>query len=440
MLRAALLSLAACAALQGVPGADARRGSSNKGGDDEKRVCPHPTLSSHDGGAHVDLLFVNELDSDLTLYWVDTNGQEVDSGMVEAGTTSTEHGSFWEHVFRARITATHKLVWEARLSDIKKEIAASGAVIIRPCDDEKGFDFNANERAEEFAKLVDRQDAPCEGSRSEWSCVRSLTDAEYADRLGGDDPHYGFRKDEVLPGSECAHRYVGQVFDNTYMDHTMTIPRLSKGPGYLKMKMPDSLREKLQTFFEENKKKAGVHDLIYGGFTNNHIFPFDHINLDHFRTMHQEIIDEMQQVLQWWTQQRLMHTSTFGIRLYRRGATLLNHVDRADTHLASAVLQVAQDVDEGDGWPIEVHTEKHGAKEVYLQPGEMVLYEGAWVVHGRPERFNGTMFANVFTHFKPLDWAGPPRNGPRTPPWYERMHIRSDGTNAFSPRPVHDEL
>ena len=48
----------------------------------------------------------------------------------------------------------------------------------------------------------------------------------------------------------------------------------------------------------------------------------------------------MQQVLQWWTKMRLRHTSTFGVRVYRRGSMLIDHVDRMDTHLASAVLQV----------------------------------------------------------------------------------------------------
>ena len=44
-----------------------------------------------------------------------------------------------------------------------------------------------------------------------------------------------------------------------------------------------------------------------------------------------------------------------------------------------------------------------GCGEVYLQPGGMVLYEGARFIHGRPMRFNGTNFANIFSHFRPLD-------------------------------------
>ena len=40
---------------------------------------------------------------------------------------------------------------------------------------------------------------------------------------------------------------------------------------------------------------------------------------------------------------------------------------------------------------------------VYLQPGDMVLYEGAYFKHGRPMRFKGNMFANIFTHFAPFE-------------------------------------
>ena len=33
--------------------------------------------------------------------------------------------------------------------------------------------------------------------------------------------------------------------------------------------------------------------------------------------------------------------------------------------------------------------------------------QGAWLRHGRPMRFKGDEFANIFSHFKPLDWDGP---------------------------------
>ena len=46
-----------------------------------------------------------------------------------------------------------------------------------------------------------------------------------------------------------------------------------------------------------------------------------------------------------------------------------------------------QEVDDDGGWPLEVLLPGGRVGEVYLQPGEMVLYEGAWLRHGRPMRF-----------------------------------------------------
>jgi hypothetical protein len=96
---------------------------------------------------------------------------------------------------------------------------------------------------------------------------------------------------------------------------------------------------------------AGV---ISGGYTNSHKILMDKIDLDKFPDIHLCIIKEMSQVLQWWTKMKLRHTSTFGLRIYRRDSMLINHIDRQDTHIASAVLQVGQIIDKDGGWPLEV--------------------------------------------------------------------------------------
>jgi hypothetical protein len=85
---------------------------------------------------------------------------------------------------------------------------------------------------------------------------------------------------------------------------------------------------------------------------------------------------------------------------------------------------VDQDVDENGGWPLEVLLPDGKVGEVYLQPGELVLYEGAWLRHGRPMRLRGKEFANIFTHFAPLDWRGP--NEPDAPTYYGYVRGRCD--------------
>ena len=172
------------------------------------------------------------------------------------------------------------------------------------------------------------------------------------------------------------------------------------------MTMTDKLKEICMEWYQMRRNDSLIpHGVIAGGYTNNHVVNFDKVDLDRFRAVHSAIVREMQQVLQWWTKVRLRHTSTFGVRVYRRDSMLINHVDRMDTHLASAVLQIHQEVDDDGGWPLEVLLPDGRAAEVYLQPGEMVLYEGAWPC-GRPMRFKGTEFA-LFSSLAPLDWRGP---------------------------------
>jgi hypothetical protein len=84
----------------------------------------------------------------------------------------------------------------------------------------------------------------------------------------------------------------------------------------------------------------------------------------------------------------------------------LLQVDRSDTHLASAVIQIDQKTDENGGWPLEVMDADGNVSEIYLQANELVLYEGARFRHGRPMRFAGDDFANIFSHFSPEDWKG----------------------------------
>jgi hypothetical protein len=178
------------------------------------------------------------------------------------------------------------------------------------------------------------------------------------------------------------------------------------------MTMPKAIRDVLLPFYNNTKHEMTPHEPVPGGYLNVDKIEMNRLNLDHYPEIRAVIVKEMKLVLQWWTQMRVRHTSTYGIRIYRRGAMLINHVDRGDSHLASAVMQVAQDVDLDGGWPLEVLLGNKEVGEVYLQPGEIVLYEGAWLRHGRPMRFKGNEFANIFTHFAPYEWNGPPAYEP----------------------------
>ena len=96
-----------------------------------------------------------------------------------------------------------------------------------------------------------------------------------------------------------------------------------------------------------------------------------------------------------------LHGLRYGIRLYTKGTWLKMHVDRPDTHIVSCIINVDQDNDEHEPYPLQILDHDGNEHKVIMDVGDMVMYEGATCAHGRYEPFKGRYFANVFTHFKP---------------------------------------
>ena len=368
------------------------------------RDCPTPNLSlASAGGAKSEIEFSNLGDEDLNLYWVDGAGEEHEVQIIPALEDST-HGSFISHVFRVRRVlggvgcqnAPCELVGEYVVDQEEQTFG------IHPCGSIKSVQQNFQLRDQEFQALSQHHLNVCDDSvpSSTWSCYRCVDEAEFK---GRSKAGYGFSEYDTPP-----NRAEGEQTDTTYIEQIPYIRKLTEGAGYLRMNMTDKIKESLLSWYK-NKRDAGdvvFDEVVGGGYTNSENKPFGMISLDNHVSVREAIVGEMKQVLQWWTKQSLRHTATYGVRVYPRDAVLINHVDREDTHLASAVLQVDQQVDADGGWPLEVLTPAGYPCEVYLQPGEMVLYEGARIKHGRPMRFRGEEFANVFSHFKPRDWTG----------------------------------
>merc|ERR1712050_402563 len=107
------------------------------------------------------------------------------------------------------------------------------------------------------------------------------------------------------------------------------------------MSFTKRMRDIILPFLEQYGKggrrdSVQVHPPIPGGYTNSHVVSLSKIDLDDFRHIQSGIAKEMQDVLEWWTGRRLVHRATFGVRIYHRESMLINHVDRSDTHIASA--------------------------------------------------------------------------------------------------------
>jgi len=131
--------------------------------------------------------------------------------------------------------------------------------------------------------------------------------------------------------------------------------------------------------------------------------------------------NELQPLAEDWSNIKLKHSATYGIRRYTNGSWLISHVDRFNTHVISAILNVDQSVDKD--WPLYILDNDGNIHKEFIMPGEMLWYESARAVHGRPDTFVGDHFDNIFIHWAPVgEWyqspfiVGAQNQGPRGKP------------------------
>lgn len=102
-------------------------------------------------------------------------------------------------------------------------------------------------------------------------------------------------------------------------------------------------------------------------------------------------------------------TDLYGMRQYQRGARLLTHVDRINTHAVSLIVNIAQG-NVTQPWTVEVYDHADRLHEVVMEPGDIVYYESAKALHGRNTPLAGGFYTNLFTHYRPIG----------DPQWYEK--------------------
>lgn len=169
--------------------------------------------------------------------------------------------------------------------------------------------------------------------------------------------------------------------------------------GFLKLKMPQELFQRVEAFYRDHgteilgESVKGFIDAAKGKVASE-LVPLD-------EPLKKDIHETLQPLMEAWIGDFLLPTFVYGIRRYRDTATLKMHRDRGITHIASAIVNVAQDVDEP--WPLQIEDHFGRMHDVLLEPGEMVFYEGARLLHGRIEPLRGRAYANLFVHYKLRD-------------------------------------
>eukprot|EP00928_Gymnodinium_smaydae_P024859 TRINITY_DN1999_c0_g2_i1.p1 TRINITY_DN1999_c0_g2~~TRINITY_DN1999_c0_g2_i1.p1 ORF type:complete len:423 (+),score=44.86 TRINITY_DN1999_c0_g2_i1:88-1356(+) len=362
-----------------------------------QRVCPELEASKAKSkrAQRANFTIHNLVNATVDVQWIDTNGKEKRTQLIEPG-AAAKLKTYIGDVFRMYAASSD----ESRTLLLEHSVRHNkSTVLATPC----GGKFESalkSERADEFMDLAKALDEPCEPANdsSKWSCVRVLDREDLAQR----DPNmYGLAEGHAATGKEA-----GDVIDPTHVYQLKDIPKVTaEGPGFVIVKFTPRMNEVRQWWLDYSAKHGlGKKEILRGGFDQIKSQERYLMRLGNHDKMRSVLYTEVQQILEWWTGLPMEHTSTYGVRTYLRGNVLINHLDKK-THIASAVLQLSQSTDVNAGWPLEVLLPNGRVGEVYLQPGEMVLYEGAWLMHGRPQAFRGDHFSNVFCHFRPRDFA-----------------------------------
>jgi hypothetical protein len=183
--------------------------------------------------------------------------------------------------------------------------------------------------------------------------------------------------------------------------HPKKLPHFTK-VGFEKRAIPEKTWEILSTYWRHNRNNYVIEKWTPGSsFVNHRVHPTFMSWLPEQGNLKQQIFDDILPHLESWSGLKLTPTSFYGIRLYSRGSRLENHVDRASMLVISIIFNIDQEVEED--WPLEIYDHAGRVHQVVLKPGEMVFYESATCVHGRPTPLNGRYFANAFIHYKPVD-------------------------------------
>eukprot|EP00992_Anisonema_acinus_P006733 TRINITY_DN2249_c0_g1_i1.p1 TRINITY_DN2249_c0_g1~~TRINITY_DN2249_c0_g1_i1.p1 ORF type:complete len:323 (+),score=77.49 TRINITY_DN2249_c0_g1_i1:55-969(+) len=187
--------------------------------------------------------------------------------------------------------------------------------------------------------------------------------------------------------------------------------------GFRALYLPADLEKRLDTFYHTNLPTAEAEEeRMHSGFiwadpgvrgSAQGPLVVDMHLLNRDPTLYNDVVAHVKAVLEAWTGELgLTHRALFGIREYRRGSILKQHVDRYRTHVLSCIVHVGQRGMDAP-WPLQVYA--HGdqkPRNVLMGNGypNLVMYESATLVHGREDPLRGDGYANIFVHFSPAGW------------------------------------
>jgi hypothetical protein len=162
---------------------------------------------------------------------------------------------------------------------------------------------------------------------------------------------------------------------------------LTRGPTYLWESLNHTLADALPTAEEEEHE----------GAIDTKLRP---LFIELPTTVKEQVLQQVQPILEAWSGVELVPSTAYGLRVYRNNSKLYMHVDRTDTHVISAIFHVNHN-EKSQPWPLVIEDFVGHTNEVMLEAGDLLMYESAKCLHGRPRRFDGEWYTSIFVHYYP---------------------------------------
>ena len=173
------------------------------------------------------------------------------------------------------------------------------------------------------------------------------------------------------------------------------LPSLTRN-GFLLTDAPANIYQAVHKYYQSNRKRTSAEQdpqFIHGDYSES---PGRIVELSD--ELREKIQNNLQPFVENWVGDYVDPSFVYGIHEFKKSAVIKMHRDQLHTHSVSAMINIDQTPN--CEWPLVIEDHFYRQHKVRLKPGQMLVYESAKLLHGRPVPFSGDNYANVVVHFK----------------------------------------
>lgn len=205
------------------------------------------------------------------------------------------------------------------------------------------------------------------------------------------------------------HQLVRMMRDDRTFTNIEEVPKLTPN-GFKVIDLPENTWKAIKSLYKEALKlEPGTED--WGGSETADTVFSELFSLDELAEQRDKLYPFFQPIHEEWCGEDLEPAAVYGFRSYLTDSVLFQHTDRLESHHVSSIIMVEKDLtvpgsngETADDWPLDIQAHDGSWHQVFLKPGQAVLYESSRCSHGRNTPFKGTFYRNFFVHFKLRHW------------------------------------